>query len=295
VAALGSAAWQGTKALPGKIVDGVADCASQPLSCAVGVASNLLPAVVAGFKDAGTSLGGALAATLDETTSNHLKQLYGSENAPKVVGAIAASPAAAMVLPAEKLLAGGGKVVEKGLDAVGQAWEAGKVLGTGEVKLSRGGNISAQQITKEGTPAALNATETAELAKLASLDSNAAGTLRETVANSYFERNGFQALDGKCGSNCFDGVYIKGDQVIVNEVKPLNADGSIRLNPADGNLPTQGTVEWVESRADALIRSGDPDKIKTGNLIIQAKEAGKLTTVISGVNGNGMVVVKVKP
>jgi filamentous hemagglutinin len=90
-------------------------------------------------------------------------------------------------------------------------------------------------------------------------------------------------------------VYIKGDQVIVNEVKPLNADGSIKLSPAAGSLPTQGTIQWVESRARELIRSGDPEKVKTGNLILAAKDSGNLTTVVSGVNSNSMVIVKVKP
>lgn len=52
-------------------------------------------------------------------------------------------------------------------------------------------------------------------------------TLTPLIPNNYFERNGFTALDGKCGANCFDGVYIKGDKVIINEVKPLSANGSI--------------------------------------------------------------------
>ena len=133
------------------------------------------------------------------------------------------------------------------------------------------------------------------LNNLNSLSSNAAGAVRESVSNSYFERNGFKAMDGKCGSNCFDGVYIKGDQVIVNEVKPLNADGSIKLSPAAGTLPTQGTIQWVISRAEALIKTEDPAKVATGNLIKDAIKSGNLTTVISGINSNGMVIVKVKP
>lgn len=86
------------------------------------------------------------------------------------------------------------------------------------------------------------------------------------------------------------------DQVIVNEVKPLNANGSIQLNgPTAAGLPTQGTIQWVESRAQALIDSKDPVKVQTGYLIMKAKSAGSLTTVVSGVNSNGMVIVKVKP
>ena len=116
-------------------------------------------------------------------------------------------------------------------------------------------------------------------------------------SGSYFERNGFKALDGKCGSNCFDGVYIKGDQVIVNEVKPLQANGSIKLSPRnpDTGLPTQMTDSWIKTRTDQLLKSGDPAKIQTGNLILQASRSGNLTTLVSGVNSNGMVIMKVKP
>jgi hypothetical protein len=187
------------------------------------------------------------------------------------------------------------KGASQGAQAAGRAWESSKVLSAGEIAMSNGGNISAQQITRMGTPAGLNAAERNTLSNLDSLSSNAAGAVRETVSNSYFERNGFKAMDGKCGSNCFDGVYIKGDQVIVNEVKPLNADGSIKLSPAAGTLPTQGTIQWVEDRAWALIATKDPVKMEAGYAILNAKNSGNLTTVISGVNQNGMVVVKVKP
>lgn len=163
--------------------------------------------------------------------------------------------------------------------------------------MSSGGNISAQQITRVGTPAGLNTKEINALSKLDSLSSGQAGAVRETVSNSYFERNGFTVLDGKCGTNCFDGVYIKGNQVILNEVKPLQANGSIKLSPRnpDTELPTQMTDGWIKSRTEQLLKSGDPAKIQTGNLILQASRSGNLTTVVSGVNSNGMVIVKVKP
>jgi filamentous hemagglutinin len=183
----------------------------------------------------------------------------------------------------------------QGVQAAGRAWESSKVLSAGEIAMSNGGNISAQQITRVGTPAGLNAAERNTLSNLDSLSSAQAGAVREHVSNSYFERNGFTSMDGKCGSNCFDGVYIKGDQVIVNEVKPLNADGSIKLSPAQpSGLPTQGTNDWVKDRALALIDTKDPAKVEVGKLILEANRAGKLTTTISGVNSNGMVIVKVK-
>ncbi|MDZ4314750.1 MAG: hypothetical protein U0989_08300 [Azonexus sp.] len=190
-----------------------------------------------------------------------------------------------------------GKAVVKKLDSMGRAWESGKVLNAGEISMSGGGNISAQQITRVGTPAGLNTTEISALSKLDSLDNTSAGLLRETVSNSYFERNGFMALDGKCGSNCFDGVYVKGNQVIVNEVKPLSANGSIKLSSGNKStdLGTQMSDEWIVSRAEALKATNDPAKMEVGNKILAARGAGKLTTVVSGVNSNGMVIVKVKP
>ena len=50
-----------------------------------------------------------------------------------------------------------------------------------------------------------------------------------------------------------------------------------------------------KSRVDQLLKSGDPAKVQTGNLILQSSRSGNLTTVVSGVNRNGMVIVKVKP
>lgn len=296
-AAIASVTWQGTKALPGKAAEGITQCASEPGKCLAGVASNLIPAIEDGFRNGGDSLGGGVAAVYDETTANNLKKLYGSEDAPKVVAAIAISPAAAMVVPAEKLVSAGGKVLGKAAETTGKAWEAGKVLGAGEVVISRAGNISAQQVTRGGMPAALNAMESGQLSKLDTLGNAEAGALREAVADSYFQRNGFAALDGKCGTNCFDGVYIKGDQVIVNEVKPLNADGSIKLSGGNGEtgLKTQMSDEWIVSRARALKATKDPVKEQVADKILAARNAGKLTTVVSGVNRNGMVIVKVKP
>lgn len=53
--------------------------------------------------------------------------------------------------------------------------------------------------------------------------------------------------------------------------------------------------EWIVSRAEALKATNDPAKMEVGNKILAARGAGKLTTVVSGVNSNGMVIVKVKP
>jgi len=78
--------------------------------------------------------------------------------------------------------------------------------------------------------------------------------------------------------------------------KPLNADGAIELNPGDDfGLPLQRTRLWVDDRAALLVQSADPSKVQTGRMILDAIDKGKLTTVVSGANGNSMVIVKVKP
>ncbi|MDP2747387.1 hypothetical protein [Pseudomonas sp.] len=85
--------------------------------------------------------------------------------------------------------------------------------------------------------------------------------------------------------------------MIVNEVKPLSANGSIKLSSGNKStdLGTQMSDEWIVSRAEALKATNDPAKMEVGNKILAARGAGKLTTVVSGVNSNGMVIVKVKP
>ena len=214
---------------------------------------------------------------------------YPLDNADEIQGAIWGNLALA-VAP----LAKGATIA--GLGALGEAWEISKILSAGEVAASARGSISSQQMTRMGVPAALSDGELAKLGPINSLDSTAAGIVRETVADSYFQRNGFTALDGKCGANCFDGVYIKGDQVIINEVKPLNANNTIQLNGPNEvtGLQTQMTKQWIESRIDVLTKSGDPAKIATAQAIQKAIDNGTLVKMVSGVNGNGMTMVKLK-
>ena len=145
--------------------------------------------------------------------------------------------------------------------------------------------------------ASLNAAEKTQLSTLNTLSSTAEqGVLREQVTNGYFARNGFTQLEGKCGSNnCFDGVFVKGDTVYVVETKPLQVNGSIKLNGSEGDLPTQMTPEWVKSRSDALAQTGDPVKQQTATLIEQARNNlnGKtLVKIVAGVNENGVTLVK---
>ncbi|MCH7344727.1 hemagglutinin repeat-containing protein [Pelomonas sp. CA6] len=195
---------------------------------------------------------------------------------------------------AEELLLGG-KVAEKAIGV------AGKLLGSesdvalaGTVEASRGGNISASKVTNEGMPAKLTQAEANLLKQLDTLPTTQAqGTLREYVADNYYLRNGYTSLDGKCGSNCFDGVYLKDGKLFINEVKPLNADGSIKLSGPSGTLPTQMDRAWIESRAKELA-NGTPSQREVGNLILKAMEpgGGGVTPIVTGVNSSGITVVK---
>ncbi len=222
--------------------------------------------------------------------SNNVKDAppYSLDNADEQRGAIWAN----IALVAGPVAKGAGGAV---LTTVGEAWEVSKILTAGEVATSTKGTISAQQMTRMGVSATLNEAELAKLGSINSLDSAAAGALRETVADSYFTRNGFTALDGKCGVNCFDGVYVKGNQVIINEVKPLGQNNTIQLNGPNlsTKLPTQMTDRWIDSRLAELVNSGDPLKMATAQTIQTAINNGTLVKMVSGINGNGMTMVKV--
>ncbi|WP_428705940.1 hypothetical protein, partial [Staphylococcus aureus] len=61
-------------------------------------------------------------------------------------------------------------------------------------------------------------------------DNNKSGILREEIADSYFKNSGYTKLESKCGSNCFDGVYMKNGEIYVVEVKPLKERGSVKLS-----------------------------------------------------------------
>jgi filamentous hemagglutinin len=126
---------------------------------------------------------------------------------------------------------------------------------------------------------------------------NAQGTLREIVSDSYFQRNGYVSLNGKCGSgNCFDGVYLKGNQLVVNEVKPVAADGSITLNPASGKLPQQMTDSWIQNRANELLQ-GTAEQQAVGQKIweaIRGQNGMSLVKMVTGVDSKGMTIIKLQ-
>lgn len=200
--------------------------------------------------------------------------------------------------PAEEVLLGG-PLTNKVLGALGRTLGALDVAFAGKVGASVGGNISTQQVTREGIAASLNASERASLAKLNALSDTAEqGVLRENVTNSFFSRNGFTQLEGKCGSNnCFDGVFVKGNTVYVVETKPLQVNGAIKLdggNPST-NLPPQMSDAWVASRATELAKTGDLTRQQTASLIQKALDPSsniKLVKIVSGANENGVTLVK---
>ncbi|WP_321818775.1 MULTISPECIES: hypothetical protein [unclassified Paraburkholderia] len=118
------------------------------------------------------------------------------------------------------------------------------------------------------------------------------GDAREFVVNNYFARNGYTQLDGKCGVNCFDGVYVKGDTVYINEVKPLNSNGAIKLNGPSDSLPTQMTDDWVSGAIERLRQTGDAAAMQTADAIQAAKDNGKLVKLVTGVDSQGATVVR---
>ncbi|UVT02203.1 contact-dependent inhibition toxin BcpA [Burkholderia glumae] len=188
----------------------------------------------------------------------------------------------------------GGILTNKIASAVARAGESIDVWLAGSVNPTGKGFISTGKVTMESMPLKLNTAEQGVLSQLDQLPSkDLQGQAREYVANNYFVRNGFTPLDGKCGVNCFDGVYIKGDTVYINEVKPLNANGSVQLNGPSGSLPTQMTDGWVDS-AVARLRSGDANQRATADLIQKAIDSGKLVKIVTGVNSNGATLVKIK-
>ncbi len=187
----------------------------------------------------------------------------------------------------------GGILTNKIASTTARVGESIDVWLAGAVKPTDKGFISTGKVTMESMPVKLNTAEQGVLSQLDQLPSTELqGQAREYVANNYFVRNGFTPLDGKCGVNCFDGVYVKGDKVYVNEVKPLNANGSIQLNVPSGGLPTQMSDAWIQRSIDRLKASGNPELVKTADTIESARANGNLIKVVSGVDSNGMSLIK---
>ena len=178
---------------------------------------------------------------------------------------------------------------------IARKWEISKILTAEGIAPSALGNISSQKITQSGLSATLNESEMLALKGIDALNKDAASILRESIADQYFKRNGFVALNGKCGVNCFDGVYIKGNQVVLSEVKPLASNNTIKLSDnlkSPNNIGVQMTDTWITTRVAELRSTGDAAKILAADTIERAMFDGRLVKIVSGVNENGMTFVK---
>lgn len=244
-------------------------------------------------------------ATPSQKADSSINRLFGSAPGPVVNGVEVRdsnrldyfgtkSGSVLPIYPAEELLLGGA-ITNRLIGTLGRAFASLDVELAGTANASTKGFISTQQITTEGMQVKLASWESDALKQLnGTLTSNQEGILRERVVDSYFTRNGFTSLEGKCGSNCFDGVYVKGDKVYINEVKPLNANGSIKLNGPEGSLPAQMSDEWIVNATERLGKSNTPNAVEIAKLIESARRSGNLVKIVTGVNENGVTVVKLK-
>jgi len=73
----------------------------------------------------------------------------------------------------------------------------------------------------------------------------------------------------------------------------LGANGTISLNGASGNLPTQMTDQWVRNAVGRLKNSGDPASIRTAQLIEAARKNGTLVKVVTASREQTALIVKV--
>ncbi len=115
------------------------------------------------------------------------------------------------------------------------------------------------------------------------------GKLTERVTESAFQRYGYESVDPELlkysGNKGLDGVFLKGDTVVVNDSKQLSSGG---INLSKGNLQTklepQMTTGWVTQVAENLKKTADPAKVAVANKILAAMDAGKLQLALSAVD-----------
>ena len=198
----------------------------------------------------------------------------------------------------EELLLGGA-VQSRLVGAAGRLISDLEVLLSGRTVSSISGNISARQITEAGMQATLTSAER-DLLRQAAEQSNSSlrGKVSEYVSDSYFARNGYKQIEGKCGSdNCFDAVFIKGDKVYVVESKPLQSNGAIKLSPTNSitGLPAQMTDEWVGSAISRLGLAESSEAAQTtAKIIAAARNKATLVKLVVGSNKDGITIVRLK-
>ena len=83
-------------------------------------------------------------------------------------------------------------------------------------------------------------------------------------------------------------MFIKGDEVIINESKQWGPGSSGVTLAGQGSgtppWPAQMTDDWVEAVRFQLLQTNDPSKIFVAEKILQAKESGKLTKIVTFVD-----------
>lgn len=164
------------------------------------------------------------------------------------------------------------------------------------VKASASGNISAKQITTNGKiidPPQDVLNKQQQL--LNNKDNTQTGILREEISDSYFVNSGYTKLESKCGSNCFDGVYMKNGELYVVEVKPLKERGSVKLSDnkkSPNDIGVQMSDQWIKSRAEVLADTGNANAARTAKLINDAIEQGKpINKIVVGVNDSRAITL----
>ena len=107
----------------------------------------------------------------------------------------------------------------------------------------------------------------------------------------------YKAVPNVLGNTGFDNTFVKYASdgktildVVVNETKPLQADGSVLLNKATESLPAQMSDKWLKSVADRLLKSGDADSMRIADWIIE-RGARKTVTGVGVQDGVGKVMV----
>ncbi|CAM9351128.1 hypothetical protein [Acinetobacter bereziniae] len=164
------------------------------------------------------------------------------------------------------------------------------------VKTPTSGNISAKKISENGKiidPPKEVLNKQQQL--LNNTDNNKSGILREEIADSYFKNSGYTKLESKYGSNCFDGVYMKNGELYIVEVKPLKERGSVKLSDnkkSTNDIGVQMSDKWIVSRTEALVKTKNPDAIKTATLITKAVNEGKpINKIVVGVNDSRAITL----
>ncbi|QTD65538.1 hypothetical protein J4G46_08965 [Acinetobacter towneri] len=89
-------------------------------------------------------------------------------------------------------------------------------------------------------------------------------------------------------------MYMKNGELYVVEVKPLSRN-AINLSSnknSPNNIGVQMSNEWIISRTDELVKTRNPQALKTAELINKAIDTGKpVNKIVVGVNDSRAVTL----